>query len=113
MFRVNEDGTLRAEVHGGYIYGTTPVADGNWHHVAVVLTDDGSPNINEAVLYIDGLPETTLGGVAACPVNTAAAADVKVGVNTPGTVFFKGLMDEVRIYDTVLTQQEVQQIAGL
>jgi hypothetical protein len=107
MFRVNEDGTLRAEVQGGYIYGTTPVADGNWHHVAVVLADDGSPNINEAVLYVDGVPETSLGGVSACPVNTAALGDVRIGVNVPGTIFFQGLIDEVRIYNKALSEQEI------
>ncbi|HPO70615.1 MAG TPA: lamin tail domain-containing protein [Anaerohalosphaeraceae bacterium] len=105
--RVNDDGTLRAEVQEGYIYGTTPVADNQWHHVAVVLIDDGSPDISEAILYVDGKAETTFGGIQARAVNTAAVSDVLIGVNLNGTVFFQGLMDDLRIYSRALTADEI------
>jgi hypothetical protein len=104
--RINEDGTLRAEVSGGYLAGITNLCDGQWHHVATVLTDDGSPNINETKLYVDGQPEP-IGSSAAYSVNTAAAENVKIGVNIIGTVFFEGLIDEVRIYDRALSGQEI------
>jgi hypothetical protein len=64
VIRVNENGTLRAEVYNGYIYGTNSLTDNQWHHIAVVLADDGSPDISEARLYVDGQLETT-GGVLA------------------------------------------------
>ena len=104
--RVNENGTLRAEVGGGYIYGTTMIADGAWHHVAVVLTDDGSADISEAVLYVDGQAETA-GGVLSCGVNTESAQDVKVGTNIQGTVFFEGQMDQLRLYDAPLSAEDI------
>jgi hypothetical protein len=106
--RVNEDGTFRTEVQGGYIYGTTSIADGVWHHVAVVLYDDGSPDISEAVLYVDGQPES-VGVVLPCPINTSAANDIKIGVDIFGTNnFFQGLIDDVRIFSTALSEAEIQ-----
>ncbi|HOL31914.1 MAG TPA: Ig-like domain-containing protein [Anaerohalosphaeraceae bacterium] len=110
--RINNDGTLRAEVQDGYMYGTTYVADGNWHHVAVVLADDGSPDISEAVLFVDGQPES-IGGVLPCSVHTAADSDVLIGVNLIGTVFFEGLLDEVRIYDRALAYAEILALASI
>jgi hypothetical protein len=42
-FRMESDGSLGVGVWGGYIKTTTQlVNDGNWHHVAAVLADDGS-----------------------------------------------------------------------
>jgi M6 family metalloprotease-like protein len=108
--RVNENGTLRAEVAGGYIYGVTNLCDGRWHHVAVVLINDGSPDISEAILFVDGQPESS-GSSAAYPVNTAFAENVKIGVNLTGSVFFQGLIDDISIYDRALTETEIAQAA--
>ncbi|MCE5185904.1 MAG: discoidin domain-containing protein [Planctomycetaceae bacterium] len=110
MIRVNDNGTLRAEVQGGSIYGTTPIADGNWHHVAVVLADDGSADISEALLHVDGMPEP-ISGVSPCAVKTAASGDVRIGVNVPGNIFFQGLLDDVRVYDRALSEVEIQDLA--
>ena len=107
--RLNEDGTLRAEIGGGYIDGVTNLCDGKWHHVAVVLEDDGSPDISEALLYVDGQPEQT-GASLSCPVNTASSEDVKIGTNINETVFFRGLIDEVRIYNRALNAAEIRGI---
>lgn len=110
--RVNENGTLRAEVAGGYIYGTTSLLDGNWHHIAVVLVDDGSSNIDEAVLYVDGYRETEYGGVLSCPVNTIEGASAVIGTNITKSVFFSGLIDQVKVYDRALAADEIALLAG-
>ncbi|MCE5185905.1 MAG: putative Ig domain-containing protein [Planctomycetaceae bacterium] len=110
MIRVNDNGALRAEVQGGSVYGTIPITDGNWHHVAVVLADDGSADISEALLYVDGMPEP-ISGVSPCAVKTAASGDVRIGVNVPGNIFFQGLLDDVRVYDRALTGNEILAIS--
>ena len=110
VIRVNENGTLRAEVHSGYIYGTTSLTDNQWHHIAVVLANDGSLDISEARLYVDGQLETT-GGVLAYPINTGGIQDVQLGVFTPLPVYFNGLMDDVRIYSRALTDAEITALA--
>lgn len=110
--RVSEDGTLRAEVAGGYIYGTTNLLDGNWHHIAVVLLDDGSPNIDEAVLYVDGYREAVFGGKLSCPVNTIDGIDAVIGTNIAKNGFFNGLIDHVQIYNRALTSNEIRRLCG-
>jgi hypothetical protein len=110
IVRINENGTLRAEVQDGYIYGTRVLTDNQWHHIAVALYDDGSPNISEARLYVDGQLETT-GGILACAVNTAAVQDVQLGVFTVSPLYFRGLIDDVRIYDRALSAAEIAKVS--
>jgi hypothetical protein len=110
IIRVNENGTLRAEVSSGSIYGTTLLTDGNWHHVAVVLENDGSPDISEVRLYVDGVLETT-GGTVPRLLNTGSSEDVRIGVHYSGLRYFNGLIDEVRIYNRPLTDAEIAVLA--
>jgi hypothetical protein len=110
IIRVNENGTLRAEVSSGSIYGTTLLTDGNWHHVAVVLENDGSPDISEVRLYVDGVLETT-GGTVPRLLNTGSSVDVRIGVHYSLLRYFNGLIDEVRIYNRPLTDAEIAVLA--
>ncbi|AQT67729.1 M6 family metalloprotease domain protein [Anaerohalosphaera lusitana] len=110
--RLTADGALRQEVKYGYINGTTNIADNTWHHVAVVLEDDGSPDISEALLYVDGQLEP-VGGFGPRAVDTGMLSPVRLGVclEVAGPRFFKGLIDEVRIYDRALTADEISRLA--
>lgn len=110
IVRVNETGALRAEVQGGYLYGDTAINDGDWHHIAVVLNSDGTPKISEVLLYVDGQQET-IAGVLDASINTAADQNVVIGVYTKATGrFFKGFMDDVRIYHKALRGAEIRQV---
>jgi len=113
LMRVNQigaGGELRCEVHDGYHYGTTRVNDDEWHHVAIVLEDDGSPDVSETKLYVDGVPDAT-GDVADEPINTLEAMDVTIGQNPHASNrWFDGLLDEVRIYEKALTEGEIQTV---
>ena len=80
--------------------------------MAAVLADDGSPNINEVQLYIDGVLQAVTAS-AAQAVATTASQDVMIGAYKDTGLFagyFNGLIDEVRIYYRALTDTE---IAGL
>ena len=113
IVRVSETGALRAEISNGYIYGTTVINDGRWHHVAVVLEDDGSPDISEARLYVDGRLDTVSTDTLACPVNSSDAQNVSIGVfKMVGVRYFQGLMDDVRIYSRALSADEIDEMAG-
>ena len=114
-FRVqNTNGTtgaIRAEVSGGYIVGNLDVADGQWHHVAATWEDDGSPNVTDVKLYVDGARQATSARQGQA-MNTASNADVQIGTSVPGdTKYFQGQIDEVRVYDHALSGREVRLLA--
>jgi len=111
IVRINDGGQLRCEVHNGYHYGTTILTDDQWHHIAVVLEDDGSPDITETKLYVDGVLESSNADIADEPINTAEAMDVTIGQNPHASNrWFDGLLDEARIYERALTQAEIQAV---
>ncbi|MCF7956403.1 MAG: hypothetical protein K9M75_11415 [Phycisphaerae bacterium] len=96
-----DTGTLRVSVGDGRIVGTTDLRDDQWHHVAAVLVDDGSPDVSEVKLYVDGELET-VSYIGQEPVNTVSGDDVSIGN------IFTGFIDEVRIYNRAFSQEEVQ-----
>ena len=114
-FRVQDsngpDGTIRVEVNGGYHVGTTYVADDQWHHAAVTWADDGSPNVNDSRLWVDGQLEGR-GAVQGRSMNTASNANVRIG-RAVNNNFFDGNLDEVRIYDEAVDRSSIRALAGL
>ena len=114
IFRVQETngtlGAIRIEVNGGYQVGNIDVRDDQWHHVAAVLPDDGSPDVNEISLYVDGFQESISAQLDE-PINTAAGV-VRIGQSPWGTRPFTGRIDDVRIYDKAFTRDEMRQIFG-
>jgi hypothetical protein len=82
---------------GGWLYGTTNVADGRWHHLAG--TYDGST----LRLYVDGVQQNsrTAGGA----VQTGSSS-VFIG-SRPGYTTWNGSLDEVRIWNTARTASQV------
>ncbi len=102
-------GRLQVGVHGGNIKGSTILSDGQWHHVAVTLDDDGSPTIDEAKLYVDGIQET-ISNVKIKPVNTIPLESVVLGAS--GSNAHQGYLDDVRIYNRALLAAEVHALAN-
>ncbi|MHC4435960.1 MAG: LamG-like jellyroll fold domain-containing protein [Planctomycetota bacterium] len=108
-WRMRADATngLRIEVNGGYHYGVTSIADGQWHHVAVTFEDDGTPDALDTLLYVDGQLDAAADSLDE-PIDTSAAGVVRIGESPWHNAPFVGLIDDVRIYDRVLSQQEIQ-----
>ncbi len=105
VFNINNDGVILVEIWGGDVIGTTPVNDGEWHHVSCVL--NGS-NISQTTLYIDGVQES-LSTIGSWPVNTNTVSGINMrtsrGVNNR---YFDGNIDEVRVWSEALTEQEIK-----
>jgi Concanavalin A-like lectin/glucanases superfamily/Camelysin metallo-endopeptidase len=81
----------------GIVTSTVAITDTSWHHV--VVTRNGTANTK---LYIDGVDRT--GGVT--PTTLANNSDpMLIG---HGEASFPGSIDEVAIYDTVLSAGEVK-----
>ena len=100
-------GELTVYAGGPYIKTTKLLNDNQWHHVVAVMTNDGSPNVSEINLYVDGLLQTTANSPG--DINTPQANDVFIGAFSTGSPanFFKGLIDDVRIYDGALSDEQI------
>jgi len=110
-FRVN-NGRLRTEHQAGNVQGDSNVADGEWHHAAVTVQANSTISYPEVVLYLNGIddtrPSTDPNAFA-----LAAGEDVSIGRRPSNDDrFFTGQIDDVRIYDRVLTQEEIAWMAG-
>jgi hypothetical protein len=110
-FRINEN-RLRIEHGGGNLQGNSNVNDSKWHHVAVTLQDNATISYPDVILYVDGIDDTRPSTDPAA-FNLTADQDVRIGSRpSSNDRFFMGLIDDVRIYDRALTQEEIAWLAG-
>ena len=109
--RNGPSGVLDVQVGGGKISGSSLLTDGAWHHVAAVLDNDGSPNLTEIKLYVDGVEEAVPGTSVA--INTVYSVRVKIGVFGSTANYFNGWLDDVRIYSRALSEAEIQALAEM
>ena len=105
--QIGDDGELRVAILGGNIAGTTKVNDGAWHHIAVVLEDDVNSQISNAILYVDGRREIQTTSVTHA-VNTGSFYNVRIGSLYSGHRYYRGIIDEVRVYNRALDAQEIE-----
>ncbi len=90
------------------INSTAVVNDGQWHHVAVTIAFETDGTNDTMKVYIDG--DLSIGYQADnININQHAgpAADFIVTLGARGTTPFNGLIDDVRIYDHVLSDVEI------
>jgi hypothetical protein len=107
---IQADGTARLGAYSGAVYSTRSVADNHWHHIAAVL-ENGTNRSDQIKLYIDGQLDT-VPTASVCTINTLQGAPIHLGVwyavsNGTYTEYFKGTMDDVRIYSRALAASEI------
>jgi len=98
-------GRVGVDPSGGYLYVKDDLADDQWHHVAAVVMKADPPNLHDNVkLYVDGAPAAIhdIGLLDLWPLDTGSEMDVTIGRG------FKGLIDEVRLYDRALSVDEIK-----
>lgn len=123
----NPGGNLELYLRAGNnatLAGNTTAAgglfDGTWHHVAVTWNaTTGSAGSGSMGIYLDGVPlGTTVTDNAITAGDTFSAWDhpVRIAANgraTPNWDPFTGSLDDVRVYNTVLSQGEIATLAGV
>jgi len=77
-----------------------------WYHVAA--TFDASEKI--ARMYLDGKIDQR---VTNTDTPEPSIAELRVGLNLDGTEEFKGTIDDLRIYNRVLTQTEIEELVNV
>jgi hypothetical protein len=114
VFRTHVDGAIRAEVNGGYIIGGSDLRDDRWHHVVAVFETDETPDVTDIRLYVDGVQET-ISAEQSQAIDTAIDGRVIIGKSPWSTsaYYFEGWIDDVRIYDRVLSGAEVGWLGGV
>lgn len=103
-FRIVRSG-IWVDPKGGYLYTRERVHDDKWHHVAAVVHEaEDAPTLHDHVkLYKDGeLQEIhDIGLLHMYPIETGDEIDVRIGRG------IKGLLDDVRLYDRALSEEEI------
>lgn len=95
LIRLNHSNkTISAVVEGITLTSTTSLTDGIWAHVAVT-TKSG-----ESILYINGVQEAVSGSGG-----ITSNSNFRIGNATSNTNYFKGEMDEVRVFNTALAPE--------
>jgi PKD repeat protein len=90
-------GTVNGQ--GTYVYGPSPNPVNAWTHLA--LTYDGAT----LRFYVNGTQVASQARAGAFQIN---ANVMRIGGTYINSEFFKGLIDEVRIYNRALTQSEIK-----
>lgn len=113
-------GALRTDYAGGYALGTTPLRDGRWHHVAVVLVPGPDPAAPLCVKqYVDGRLDgegrpSPPGGVAFTEPNTVVNdilwIGCRLGATGPRKDRFLGEIDELWVALHALGPQAIVRI---
>jgi lysophospholipase L1-like esterase len=88
-----------------YVTGTTPINDGDWHHVVAVRDESG----NKIRIYVDGLEEKSAD--ASYTGDFSSTVNLTIGyLNREESHYrYTGLLDEIAIYNGAFTLAEIQQ----
>jgi len=107
FWSIRINGVVTAELNNGStdfpIAGSINVADGNYHHVAMVRS------LKNLAVYVDGQLDTTLTGPTRFNVGSPGLAQAGTSVCTglDGTQDFTGQLDEIQLYNKALTATQV------
>ena len=105
-------GRLRVEHGGGNVQADTTLSDDNWHHVALTMIQGATVSYPDVQLWLDGKDDTTA-STDPDVFSITAGVDMAIGYRaTAADRYFLGAIDDVRLYDRVLTQEEIAWLAS-
>ncbi|RAJ16963.1 LamG-like jellyroll fold domain-containing protein [Olleya aquimaris] len=88
---------------------TSAISKNIWAHVAVVF--DSSLSSDQVKIFINGSLEGTITNTSLTSVITSSSDSFNIGRNvSSNNQYFKGALDEVRVFDTALTISQLQQV---
>jgi hypothetical protein len=112
-FQITSSSTLQLAVVGtSYFYTVSTFSTNQWYHVAVVYSNSSASNY--ARFYINGIPESSIAvgtGAQVDLTKTALIGACDMGGSVIGRNF-DGRIDDLRIYDSVLSETQIQQMVG-
>jgi hypothetical protein len=84
---------------GGGVSSSTPLPDGQWNHIACTVDQAG----NVSRLYINGVLDSS----NSVTRSSSPAVPVHLGYSYDNDTYWLGRLDEVAIYPTALTPQQI------
>lgn len=90
---------------------TSPISSNTLTHI--VVTYDGTYSYSSFKFYINGTQNTTVGVTDTLGANdtpTPSAYNLNIGRRPAGQYYFSGIIDELAIFDSVLTQAQVTEL---
>jgi regulation of enolase protein 1 (concanavalin A-like superfamily) len=103
-------GRLRVEHGNGNLQGDTPLNDGEWHHVACVVSQNASLQAPDIAIYLDGYDDTQT-TTDPDKFDIVGTFPVTIGQRrTHGDREFLGEIDDVRIFETILTRAQIKTV---
>ena len=104
--RINDGGYLSYNTAVNVITSSTALLANTWHHVALTIDSSG----NSTKLYINGSEDSSTTYTA--PTYGASNTNFHIGsLGNLNTQYFNGSIDQVRIFNTALTQSQVTTLA--
>lgn len=85
----------------------TNFSDDSWHHLAVTVTDISN---NQVVLYLDSVQLTLYTHQTTGTVNDYQIPQLVIGQRGDSIGYYNGKMDDFRIYESVLSQANINTI---
>lgn len=104
-FKINSNGKLQMVWKNGTnqsLTSNTSIPENEWHHVAAIY------NGTSVSLYIDGVLDKSANRTS--PMDTTESFYIAAAGKLTPTQFFKGNIDEVRIWNAPLTQDQLRYI---
>ncbi len=106
-FRVSDEELLIGSSVGFMQTSGANVNDGSWHHVAVTWA---SGNIEDAVLYIDAVKQTSITVSSGSTTINTGISNLFIGRDISTAGDFTGTIDEVRVWNKALTESQILSI---
>jgi hypothetical protein len=103
------DGVAEWRVLSTAVVSSRPAFDGRWHHLAATYDARSTPPVLE--IFVDGLADVR-GQLAGSRVPSAPDFDLLVGAGGVGRRPFVGLIDELKIWSVVRTEEQICSDSG-
>ena len=96
--------------NSSFALSSTSINDGTWH----LVTGIRDVTADQIKIYVDGVFENAVSDISVVSLNTSSPREFAIGANNHSVHGFRGplvgAMDDIRIYDRALTDDEIRDL---